>query len=619
MSSLQAWAEQVLVGQTLAEKLLEPPAFDDPSWAFAVPSEPGRPPELRFHRRGSARAPKLGQLGTAAQRGRVLHLFANHELLALELMALAILRFPDTPRAFRRGLSGVMAEEQAHLVAYLDQLARTGVALGSEPVGAYFWDALSPIDDPSRFVAALALTLEQANLDFSREWAGAFRAAGDAETAAVLDRVYADEIRHVKHGLHWFRAWNPDGDLFETYRAALRPPLGPHRARGTGAFDADGRAAAGFPPEFVDRVATFGASRGRSPDLYWFNPAVEYEVRGATPAGLLSAFEADLAVLPAVLAGRDDQVLVPRVPGVEWQKRMLEAGFSLPAFVTEPDGPVRRHRPWGWSRRAGAILGVVPPAGHVERLSRAWWCDREIPGLDPLDRPSVVRSADEAAEAVASRPAWVIKALYSAGGRDRIRGEGPLGPGHRKWVDRFVAAQGAVVVERWVDGVLDLSILAEDGRRLGITRFSVVGGAWAGHLTGRWTTGLPASIRRFLQEARVAQALDAAAAAVDPGGAYGVDALIYRQEGELRLRPVVEVNARLTFGRIALALGARQHPRATGWLAVVPRAEVERASLPPLVVRDGRPWSGTLLLNDPASDPTFLAVWTLRGPSEAAR
>jgi uncharacterized ferritin-like protein (DUF455 family) len=612
MSALQDWALQVLTGERLADKLLPPPSDDAAPRRLSTPREPGRPRELAFVRHGGQRAPSPRQLRTPAQRGRVLHLFANHELLALELMALAILRFPDTPRAFRRGLAGVMAEEQAHLQAYLAQMARTGTALGSAPVGAFFWDALAPIDDPARFVAALALTLEQANLDFSREWAQAFRLAGDAETAAVLEQVYADEIRHVKHGLHWFRAWSPAGDLFETYRAALRHPLGPHRARGTGAFDAAGRIAAGLPAEFVDRIATFGASRGRTPDLYWFNPGVEYEVRNATPAALLTGLERDLATVPAVLAGRDDQVLVPCLPSLAWQKAMVDAGFPLPAFATSVEGPIRRYRPWGWSPRAAAVLGTAGPAGHAERLSRAWWCDREIPGLDPADRPVVAQSEEEAAAAVRGiRGPWVIKAVLTAGGRDRIRGEGPLGPRDCQWVARFVAAQGAVVVERWVDGVVDLSILAEDGRRLGITRFAVRGGAWAGHLTGPWTTGLPASIHRFLHEAQVARQLDAAAAAVDPGGAYGVDALIYREAGTLRLRPVIEVNARLSFGRIALALGARQHPRSTGWLRIARRGEVDLSALPPLVLRDGRPSEGVLLLNDPASEPEHLAIWWL--------
>ena len=65
------------------------------------------------------------------ERGRVLHFFANHELLALELMAVALLRFPDAPHSFRRGIIETMKEEQKHLNLYIESMNRLGV--GSQP------------------------------------------------------------------------------------------------------------------------------------------------------------------------------------------------------------------------------------------------------------------------------------------------------------------------------------------------------------------------------------------------------------------------------------------------------------------------------------------------------
>ena len=109
---LREFAERILCATTLEEKLIDPPGerlTDErpgPAWDFSA--EPGRPAELRFKPSGSDKAgtagkaefPGLHGLDTEAGRGKVLHFFANHELLATELMALALLRFPDAPRPF---------------------------------------------------------------------------------------------------------------------------------------------------------------------------------------------------------------------------------------------------------------------------------------------------------------------------------------------------------------------------------------------------------------------------------------------------------------------------------------------------------------------------------------
>ena len=72
---------------------------EHPGPALARPAAPGRPAELRFKPQGSGKRnfPACIDSNEERERGRLLHFFANHELLATELMALVLLRFPEAP------------------------------------------------------------------------------------------------------------------------------------------------------------------------------------------------------------------------------------------------------------------------------------------------------------------------------------------------------------------------------------------------------------------------------------------------------------------------------------------------------------------------------------------
>ena len=282
---LREFAQQVLFATTLEDKLRRPESVTDerPGPAMLAPSEPGRPPELKFKPTGSGNRdfPGLHHLEQERERGRLLHFFANHELLATELMALVLLRFPEAPAAFRRGVLQTLQEEQDHVRMYLRRMEDCGLHFGELPVSGYFWRAVSPMAQPIDFVAGLSLTFEQANLDFCRQFARAFTVVGDTQTAALLDGIYRDEIAHVAHGLKWFRRWKkPDESDWEAFCRQLRFPLSPQRAKGM-TLNIEGRRAAGFDPGFIAQLDVFSQSKGRTPHVFVFNPFAEgYLSRG---------------------------------------------------------------------------------------------------------------------------------------------------------------------------------------------------------------------------------------------------------------------------------------------------------------------------------------------------
>jgi uncharacterized ferritin-like protein (DUF455 family) len=222
-----------------------------------------RDSELRLHP-GSDPLPRPGQLVDAAARASCLRRFAHHELMAVELFAWALLRWPDAPPGLRRGWLGALADEQRHCALYLQRLRAHGQGLGDGPLGDYFWRHVPALDahpdGPLAFLCAMGLTLEQANLDFTLRFRDAFRDAGDLESAQVCQLVHDEERQHVHLALQWLRKLkDPQLDDVAAYDRSVPHPLSAARAKARG-FHVQARRSAGLDEDFIEHVR-----RARSP------------------------------------------------------------------------------------------------------------------------------------------------------------------------------------------------------------------------------------------------------------------------------------------------------------------------------------------------------------------
>jgi uncharacterized ferritin-like protein (DUF455 family) len=594
LAELRAWAWRLLTGTSLADKL----TARGTGWVpdGALPTSPGRPTGLELRPAGSqARAafPAERELASPEGRGRALHFFANHELMALELMALTLLRFPEAPKAFQAGLAGVMADEQRHLQAYVARMEASGVRFGDLPVNRYFWDALAGAVDPLAMVAGLSLTFESANLDFAAGYAAAFRRVGDEETAAALDGVLADEVRHVRHGLGWLDRWRPAGSTrWQAWLDVLPAPLTPARARGP-VLAREARIAAGFDEDQLAQLASWAAAGGRPPVVWSFHPGVEADIAGRT-ASAVEDVEGDLAGLMQLLASRGDVVLVPRRP-TEAHLRELEA-VGVPRVELIEGGPEHLRgrsiggvRPWGWSPR---VCRQWTAAGarwdpRWRPLFEKTWSAELLAQWPDLCEPEVVgvccRSVEEVARVATER--HVLKAPLGTAGQGLRRWSAP---GVEGWTRRVIAAQGAVVVEPWLDRVVDLSLQMEVGAD-GALRAWPWGrfltdprGRYRGAVLGRSIADLPSGLQAFIHAAsptlqEVARRLALELHARGFSGPAGIDALVWRRaEGGWGLKPLVELNPRLTMGRVAIEVEARMRRGRVGlWTQV--SVEVARA------------------------------------------
>lgn len=369
---LREFAERVLFATSLEEKLQTPDAVTDerPGSAIATPVAPGRPRELVFKATGTARGefPGTRHLERADERGRLLHFFANHELLATELMALVLLKFPDAPAAFRKGVYETLKDEQEHTRLYMERMQSCGIEFGAIPVSGYFWRAVSGMESPMDYVAGLSLTFEQANLDFARHFSACFGEVGDADSAKLLQKIYRDEIGHVAYGLKWFRRWkNPSESDWDAFCRQLKFPLSPARAKGF-SINVEGRRAAGIPLDFIENLNVFSQSKGRTPTVFVFNPLTEARIAGGkkfSPRKHQAHLVRDLTNLPQFLCRQDDIVLVERRPSVHFLSGLKEAGFTLPEFAESITPLVERKlgalRPWAWGPDSVALLKPLFP------------------------------------------------------------------------------------------------------------------------------------------------------------------------------------------------------------------------------------------------------------------
>ena len=342
---LREFAEQVLFASTLEEKLRAPGELTDerPGPALVMPVAPGRPQNLIFkpHSTGNkSEFPGLHRLEQDHERGKLLHFFGNHELLATELMALVLLKFPDAPAAFRQGVLRTLQDEQEHTRLYMERMKSCGVELGDFPVSGYFWRCVAPMEHPIDYVAGLCLTFEQANLDFAGHYGRNLATVGDAGSAKLLERIYRDEIGHVAYGLKWFRRWkNPGESDWDAFCRTLKFPLSPQRAKGF-SLNVEGRRAAGFDAQFIAEINVYSQSKGRTPSVFVFNAFAEGRIaegKKFNPTKPQAQLARDLENLPQFLCRQDDIVLVRQKPSVEFLSGVKQAGFPLPEFVELPE------------------------------------------------------------------------------------------------------------------------------------------------------------------------------------------------------------------------------------------------------------------------------------------
>jgi uncharacterized ferritin-like protein (DUF455 family) len=219
-----------------------------------MPERPARPalPELL----PPGKMPRRGKGGSERGRIALLHALAHIEFGAIDLAFDIAGRFgAEFGPEFIDDWFGVGADEAIHFALLDRRLKALGSFYGALPAHDGLWEAAENTSgDVLARLAVVPMVLEARGLDVTPATVERFAAVGDHRSAAILDRIYRDEIRHVAAGTRWFtRAAESCGfspvnhwhSLVDRHcRAAIRPP-----------FNNSARDQAGLSRDFYEGLA----------------------------------------------------------------------------------------------------------------------------------------------------------------------------------------------------------------------------------------------------------------------------------------------------------------------------------------------------------------------------
>ncbi len=645
---VQHFAEQLLFGTQLADKLCKPKGLivsHGYKGALGTPAVPGRPSGLQFLPKSDRHAfPSVQNIQDPLVRGRILHFFANHELLAIELMALALIKFPNTPPTFKKEIIALLSQEQNHLQLYIQRMSELGVSFGDVPVNDFFWRTISPVDTPLKYVTHLNLGFEQANLDFALYYEKLFTEVGDTVTASLMRRVYLEEIGHVAHGVRWFDTWRDESQTeWQSFCSHLRLPFSPSRAKGIG-FDFDGRRKAGLSEDYIQSLHHFK----KHAKVYWFNPSCEQEILSGhphfTPPLPRQQFAEDFGWCVSYLAESGDSILMQQPPKQGYLEKHKSFGFSVPHVVSKVTSSMDFNpQPWGWSPVSKRVLRMDEDKIFIDKIMSVKmfheFYDANInlmPELGPRYLlPKLVGSYEELESHLISDPAaYVVKLPAHSGGQGNLLLTSPvLGERERLWIQKAFRDFSTIVLEPWLERICDwgqqLYIYDNGAGYKGLSRYETyASGQLQAYLLGDPQMLLSREVRRAINGPqtyfsilkKTREFITRELMGLGYEGPAGVDAFVFRHKGDFFLRPLVEINSRHTFGHVALAI---EKHLARGSLArwqfmnlkQLPAefsnfqefaVSMERKF--PVVMRDEKIESGFVFTNDPSLARQYLGV-----------
>jgi hypothetical protein len=296
------------------------------------------------------------------------------------------------------------------------------------------------------------------------------------------------------------------------------------------------------------------------------HPALDQVIGALAPLMGLLANEGDIVL---VRDGYEPTGLPECLNHVQWIVAMEANGLSTDSTLV----------PWGWDDHARQFArnlnssSVIPSDDAVRQVNqRSFLAGRDV--VDPntislpfgetfgrlcTDEASVTEALQQLDSAGVG--SWILKAEWTASGRNRLRGRGTsLNPQQRNWARKQLNSCGAVYLEPQVHVVRECSVQFDvfDGARLN-EGYSVLRGVveLVTDSNGRYIGSIISENWDTLWQPAIDHGHRIAAEAASLGyfGPLGIDCMLLELPGGSQvLRMSHDINGRHTMGRLALSL-----------------------------------------------------------------
>ncbi len=324
--------------------------------------------------------------------------------------------------------------------------------------------------------------------------------------------------------------------------------------------------------------------------LFVGNFAFEHELSARQSTRHSDRIALELGSVWLSIARENDGLWMPEPPDAEFSEHSSAQGFPAVHFLGKEAelAEILKHRrlaccPWGWSAgmrhwaEKHRLEVDAPPVSAVAAANSrrfSFGLESELGmGLQSAAQIGTAAECETAlAQFSADRP-WVLKSEFGMSARERLLGMGPsLSAAHAAWAGKRFAAGEVLILEPWVEifreaGLqFDVPRLKEgEPRLLGVTPlFTDRSGVYRG---SRFDPAAE-SESDWSEAVQIGHIAAERIQSLGYFGPLGLDAAWYRDENEVaKLRPLQDINARWTMGRLSLGFRSRLAENEAGaWL-----------------------------------------------------